>query len=115
MHEPYLTTLTTTLLDRMERVPAAVKERTVGWLRSVQQPDGGFAGRAGGSDLYYTTFALRTLAVTQSLEESLCQRVGDYLRECRGRSATPVDFFSWLMAAYIVPVGGGPDLLAEAP
>jgi geranylgeranyl transferase type-2 subunit beta len=34
----------------------------VRFIESRQQPDGGFAGRKGGSDLYYTDFALRTLA-----------------------------------------------------
>jgi len=32
------------------------------FVASCQQPDGGFGGRQGGSDLYYTDFALRTLS-----------------------------------------------------
>ena len=31
-------------------------------MAGCQRPDGGFAGRQGGSDPYYTDFALRTLA-----------------------------------------------------
>lgn len=31
------------------------------WIECLQQPDGGFAGRRGASDLYYTDFGLRAL------------------------------------------------------
>jgi geranylgeranyl transferase type-2 subunit beta len=37
-------------------------ESQVCFVAACQQPDGGFRGRMGGSDEYYTDFALRTLA-----------------------------------------------------
>ena len=55
--EPYLTRLTARLLDGVERLPAEVRHRHATYLLASQNPDGGFSGREGGSDLYYTSFA----------------------------------------------------------
>lgn len=114
--EPYLTRLTVELLDRVERLPAEVRDRHVGYVRSKQRPDGGWPGREGGSDLYYTGFALRTLAVAQALTPDVCERAAGFLREKMTTSAGGVvDFFSLVVSCYLVPLGGGPDVLAAAP
>ena len=55
--ESYLQRLTGQLVDRLETVPANIRQRHLGWLLEQQNPDGGFSGREGGSDLYYTAFA----------------------------------------------------------
>ena len=41
----------------------AFVDAQVDFVTGCQQPDGGFRGRQGGSDLYYTDFALRSLAL----------------------------------------------------
>ena len=69
--EPYLTRLTNRLLDGVERLPVEVRERHARYLLEAQNTDGGFSGREGGSDLYYTGFALRSLAVLQALNPEL--------------------------------------------
>jgi geranylgeranyl transferase type-2 subunit beta len=113
--EPYLTRLTTRLLDGIERLPVEVRERHTTYLLEAQNPDGGFSGREGGSDLYYTGFALRSLAVLQALNPELCGKAAGFLRQKMTGSAGVVDFFSLLVSCYLVPLGGGPDVLAEAP
>jgi geranylgeranyl transferase type-2 subunit beta len=113
--EPYLTRLTTRLLDGVERLPTDLRERNATYLLEAQNPDGGFSGREGGSDLYYTGFALRSLAVLQSLNPEVCGRTGEFLRGKLSGSAGVVDFFSLLVSCYLVPLGGGPDVLADAP
>lgn len=55
--EPYLLRLTTRLADGLGKVPESIRTRHTAYLRSCQNPDGGFSGREGGSDLYYTGFA----------------------------------------------------------
>ena len=42
----------------------------------AQNPDGGFSGREGGSDLYYTGFALRGLAVLDALSPAVVRAGG---------------------------------------
>lgn len=113
--EPYLTRLTNRLLDGVERLPADLRQKHAEYVLSCQQPDGGFPGREGGSDLYYTGFALRSLAVLQSLNPEVCGRAGDFLRTKMTGSAGVVDFFSLVVSCYLVPLGGGPDVLADAP
>jgi geranylgeranyl transferase type-2 subunit beta len=113
--EPYLTRLTTRLLDGVERLPAAVRERTAAYVLRQQLPDGGWPGREGGSDVYYTGFALRSLAVLQALDPVVCSRAADFLRTRMTGSGSVVDLFSLVVSCYLVPLGGGPDVLAEAP
>lgn len=113
--EPYLVQLTNRLLEGVERLPADVRERNARCLLEAQNTDGGFSGREGGSDLYYTGFALRSLAVLQSLDPDLCTRAANFLRTKMTGSAGVVDFFSLVVSCYLVPLGGGPDVLADAP
>lgn len=113
--EPYLTKLTNRLLDGVEKIPADIRERNSAYLLEAQNPDGGFSGREGGSDLYYTGFALRSLAVLQALNPELCGRTAEFLRQKMTGSAGVVDFFSLVVSCYLVPLGGGPDVLADAP
>jgi geranylgeranyl transferase type-2 subunit beta len=113
--EPYLTRLTNRLLDGIERLPAEVRERNATYLLEAQNADGGFSGREGGSDLYYTGFALRSLAVLQALNPELCGKAAGFLRSKMTGSAGVVDFFSLVVSCYLVPIGGGPDVLADAP
>ena len=113
--EPYLTRLTNRLLDGIERLPADVRERNAKYLLEAQNPDGGFSGREGGSDLYYTGFALRSLAVLQALNPDVCGNAAAFLRQKMSGSAGVVDFFSLVVSCYLVPLGGGPDVLADAP
>lgn len=115
MTEPYLTRLTTQLLDGIERLPAKVRERHTAYLLEAQNADGGYSGREGGSDLYYTGFALRSLAVLQALNPAVCTKAAEFLRQKMTGSAGVVDFFSLVVSCYLVPLGGGPDVLAEAP
>ena len=63
----YLESLTNRLMEGVARLPQETRQRHIGYLRSAQNADGGFSGREGGSDLYYTGFGLRGLAVLQAL------------------------------------------------
>ena len=50
------------------------------YVAARQQPDGGFPGRQGGSDLYYTDFALRILAQLAS-DADAARRAGQYIAQ----------------------------------
>src|SRR3954447_4015041 len=113
--EPYLQRLTARLVDGVDLLGPEFRERHARWLVSRQNADGGFSGREGGSDLYYTGFALRSLAVLQALNPEVCNKAAAFLRTKLTGSAGVVDFFSLVVSCYLVPVGGGPDVLADAP
>jgi geranylgeranyl transferase type-2 subunit beta len=59
----YLTLLEGVLRTGLQKVSPALQQAQTDYALSLQQPDGGFPGRLGGSDLYYTDFALRLLAL----------------------------------------------------
>ncbi|HEX4612423.1 MAG TPA: prenyltransferase/squalene oxidase repeat-containing protein, partial [Urbifossiella sp.] len=105
----------TRLLDGVERLPPPVRERTAAYVLGKQLPDGGWPGREGGSDIYYTGFALRSLAVLQALDPAVCAGAADFLRTRMAGSGSVIDLFSLVVSGYLVPLGGGPDVLAEAP
>jgi geranylgeranyl transferase type-2 subunit beta len=112
---PYLLRLTARLAEGLARLPAEVRQRHAAWLASVQNADGGFSGREGGSDLYYTGFALRSLAVLDALTSSRCEQTARFLRTALTQQASVVDFFSLLYSCLLVQAGGGPDALAGSP
>ncbi len=113
--QSYLQHLTARLSEGLARLPREFRERHAAFLRSLQGADGGFPGRAGGSDLYYTGFALRGLAVLDALTPDVCERAAGFLRGSLAGRASVVDFFSLLYSCLLVQTGGGPDVLADSP
>jgi len=111
----YLQSLVERLSDGLARLPADVCGRHTSYLRSMQSADGGFPGREGGSDLYYTAFGLRSLAVLGALTPEICERAAPFLRHCLTQQTSVVDFFSLLYACLLVQTSGGPDILAGSP
>lgn len=113
--ESYLARLTTRLVDGLARQPEEFRDRHLEYLCKAQATDGGFPGREGGSDLYYTGFALRSLAALDGLTPDVVQRAAGFLRASLAQQATVVDFFSLLYSCLLVQSAGGPDVLADAP
>src|SRR5437870_4797429 len=113
--QPYLLRLTTRLAEGLSRLPVDFRQRHAAYLATCQNPDGGFSGREGESDLYYTGFALRGLAVLDALTPEISNRAADFLRLRLTQQASVVDFFSLLYSCALVQLGGGPDVLAASP
>jgi geranylgeranyl transferase type-2 subunit beta len=113
--EPYLQQLTGRLIDAVDRLPVELRRGHAAWIAGRQNPDGGFSGREGGSDLYYTGFALRALAVLQELDGSVCDQAAGFLHQRLTQPANVVDLFSLVVSSFLVHLGGGPDVLANAP
>jgi geranylgeranyl transferase type-2 subunit beta len=112
---PYLPRLNARLADGLSRLPSAFRQRHASYLHSVQNSDGGYSGREGDSDLYYTGFALRGLSVLDALTPEQCERTAGFLRTTLTREASVVDFFSLLYSCLLVQASGGPDVLAGSP
>ncbi len=111
----YLQLLTTRLAEGLARQPDAFRARPAAFLAGKQNDDGGFSGREGGSDLYYSAFALRGLAILDALTPDICERAAAFLRSRLQGQAGVVDFYSLLFACLLVQLGGGPDVLAQSP
>lgn len=113
--EPYLPRLTARLAAGVARLPHDVRTRHAEYLLSMQRADGAFPDREGGPDLYYTGFALRSLAVLDALTPEVSAAAGRFLRDSLTQQASVVDFFSLLYSCLLVQSAGGPDVLGQSP
>lgn len=111
----YLEQLTLALATGAAGLPEPFRRQTADYFRSRQQPDGGFAGRAGQSDLYYTGFAVRGLALLGELQDDVAERVAQYLRGRLAGQTPIVDFLSLVYAAQLVELSAGHDVFSAAP
>jgi geranylgeranyl transferase type-2 subunit beta len=111
----YLQDLNDRVAQGVAQLPESLRRRQAQYFAGKQNPDGGFSGREGESDLYYTGFALRGLAVLDALTPELCERAADFLRGCLTKQTSVVDFFSFLYACVLVQASAGVDVLADSP
>ncbi len=75
------------------------RRRHAAYLAGLQNPDGGFPGRQGPSDLYYTAFALRGLALTGGLADTIARRAGEFLARRSAGTLSAIDGVSLVQAA----------------
>ena len=111
----YLFQLADRVARGLNKLDAARTQRHRDFLLTQQMPDGGFRGREGDSDLYYTGFAVRALAVTGGLEPDACTSVTSFLAKFAPLDLGVIDLLSWLYSALVVQAPGGIDLLADSP
>jgi geranylgeranyl transferase type-2 subunit beta len=112
---PYFLQLTFRLAEGAARLPKGLCEKHAAFVRAQQVGDGGFRGRDDSSDLYYTSFALRNLALLDALAPDVRDRAAAYLRGCLTHHASVVDLYALLAAILVLQTAGGPDVLREAP
>jgi geranylgeranyl transferase type-2 subunit beta len=110
----YLEELTLRLATAIAEMPVDLRARNAKYLLSVQRDDGGFAGRDGGSDLYYTSFALRSLAMLGELYGPPAVRAAAFLRSRLRGQESIVDFLSLIYGAALLQSAAGIDPLADA-
>ena len=111
----YFQNLTTKLTQGLADLSEQHRSNHAKFLRSFQNPDGGFSGREGRSDLYYTGFALRGLAVLDELSLEMAENTAGFLKSSLLQSASIVDFYSLLFSCFLIQSAGGPDVLADSP
>jgi len=113
--DPYLISLGTRVAAGLARLEPVRRERHRQFILSRQQRDGGFLGREGDSDLYYTGFAVRGLAVLGGLSADEAQQIGRFIGSFDWRSLHVVDLINWLYSALVTQTFGGPDPFANEP
>lgn len=110
----YLQNLTVRLAEGVGRLPEKTRQTHTEYFLAAQQSDGGFSGRDGGSDLYYTTFAMRGLSILGELYGDVADQVEMFLKPKLSTHQTIVDFFSLFYAANLLKVSAGKDIFADA-
>src|ERR1041385_2629285 len=110
----YLEELTLRLAAGIAELPEQMRARHSRYLLSKQRDDGGFAGREGGSDLYYTGFALRSLAMLGQLYGPAAERAAAFLRSRLSGHESIVDFLSLIYGASLIESAAGIDVFQSA-
>lgn len=111
----YLARFTERLLPGMLREqPERRNELRTYFLAALDQ-NGGFRGRKGNGDLYYSAFVLRGLFLLGMLDdEKLLTRVADFLEvQQRRDDLSPTDILSWTFCASLTLTVQGKELLPE--
>jgi geranylgeranyl transferase type-2 subunit beta len=108
----YLQDLTIRLSAGIEKLPGEFRVRQTQYLLNQMQTDGGFAGREGDSDLYYTGFGLRALAVMGELYGDPAQRAAGFLQsQLTGRTSV-IDLLSLIYGAKLIEASSGIDVFS---
>lgn len=103
----YLDMLDALLSSGLEGLSRTFVESQIAFVASQQQPDGGFPGRLGGSDLYYTDFALRILSLLAPQHPAI-DRAGSYVKSQSHACTDVIECFSLLNSCRLLKNCGQP-------
>ncbi len=110
----YLGRLMLRLTIGAAQLPAAIQQRHIDYVVSRQRQDGGWAGREGESDIYYTSFALRSLAILGLLDGEIADRCAGFLRTRMRSHETIVDLLSLVYSAKLIEAACGLNAFESA-
>lgn len=113
MSVPYLQELTIRLALGAAELDPDVRQRHAKWLREQQSAGGGFAGREGESDPYYTAFALRGLWVFGELDAETGAAAASFLRSRLTQRESIIDLISLIFGAAICEMAVGEVVLPD--
>lgn len=113
MSVSYLQELTLRLAIGAASLNPELRERHGLWLQNQQRDDGGFAGREGESDPYYTAFALRGLWILDALTPEIGRRSADFLRGRLTKKESIIDLISLIFGAAICELAVGEVVIAD--
>jgi len=103
----YLAGLTLRLAAGAMQFDDDFRRRQIAYLNAAQQEDGGFPGREGPADLYYTGFGLRGLALLDALSGPAAARAAGFLRARLADTSPGIDFLSLAFSAMLIEAIAG--------
>ena len=111
----YLTQLTARILPGILRKSPERREELRAYYLAALDQNGGFRGRKGSGDLYYSGFAIRGLFLLGMLDDKqLLSRIVGFLDEqYRRNNLSPVDMLSWTFCTALVNAVQGKEFLPE--
>ncbi|MEC7696024.1 MAG: prenyltransferase/squalene oxidase repeat-containing protein [Planctomycetota bacterium] len=109
----YLENMTLRLATGLGQLPDSIRDSHTAYILNAQQPDGGYRGRESGSDLYYTSFALRGLAISGMLHGPSAERAAIFLRDQLDKEIAVVDLIASIYSVKLLQVSAGLDVLQK--
>jgi geranylgeranyl transferase type-2 subunit beta len=113
MDQPFQFRLAERLHDGAGRLPFETRTKCRDAVLRMQKPDGGWGGREGDSDLYYTSFAIRSLAMLDAFDGASVDRAAGFLKTNATAIGNIVDLLSWLYSALAISSAGGPVVIED--
>ena len=111
MHRPrtasFAPDLSQALVAGASLLPTSLRDRHAQFLLRSRTPAGGFAGRDGPADLYYTSFALRGLELLGVPPEDFAEGVLRFLGRMAGQTASLSDVVSELEIRRVLSPASG--------
>jgi prenyltransferase beta subunit len=107
-----LTELINRIASGRHGLPEALCARQASYLLGLQQPDGGFPNRCGGSDPYYTAFGLGALALLGRLDEQVSAGASAFLLQRLRQPLLPVEFIAAATGTLLLHASSSGDALA---
>lgn len=107
----YLARLMVGLTIGASQLDQPTRQRHLDFVLASHRDDGGWAGREGSSDLYYTSFALRSLAILGQLHGNIAQLAGNFLKSRLTAFESIVDLLSLIYSARLIEASCGHDPL----
>lgn len=100
---PFLAEMSLRLSSGVATLDASRRATHARFVTEAMRSDGGFAGRQGASDLYYTSFGLRCLVLLMVDSESWSDRTSEFL-QAKLAQGEPVgiDALSWILSAGLI-------------
>ena len=98
----YLERLTLQLTAGAAMLPDSIRDPHARFILARQRSDGGWAGREGDSDLYYTGFALRSLAILGLLTGPVADRASRFLLSRTEHQESVIDLLSLVYGAALI-------------
>ncbi len=108
---PYLADLSIRLAAGATVFSDEFRHRHASYLAEAANTDGGYSGRQGESDAYYTSFVLRGLAMLGGLDSEIAGRAAAFLQSRHTEKMSSIDFFSWVLSAELLRLVAGVDVL----
>jgi geranylgeranyl transferase type-2 subunit beta len=96
---PFLAEMSLRLAVGIETLDPNLRAAHTRFVTEAIRPDGGFAGRQGASDLYYTSFGLRCLVLLAVDESSWAERASRFLQSRLTPEPVGIDALSWILSA----------------
>ena len=84
------------LVGNLMNVPESFKRKQIKYIEKKQNKDGGFSGRLGFSDIYYTAFAVRVMSALRAGDKKFWNRVSSFAKGFDLNSADLAGLVSFL-------------------
>ena len=98
----YLQRLTLQLTAGAAMLPDSIRDPHAKFVLSHQRSDGGWSGREGDSDLYYSGFALRSLAILGLLTGEVAESASRFLLSRTEQQQSVIDLLSLVYGAALI-------------